>query len=183
MRSIRAASPLATGQNYPTKLIRYVVPFAAGGPTDTQTRWAAQKLSGAFGQTVIVENRPGAGGVPGTLVVAKNPADGFTLLAANPGPLTVAPAVRTGMPYDALRDFTPIVLVARTASALCMHPAVPAKNVRELIALAKAQPGKLNYATPGVGTVGHLATESFANDAGIHLNHVPYKGGCQSVHG
>jgi tripartite-type tricarboxylate transporter receptor subunit TctC len=164
-------------QEYPSKPIRYIVPFGAGGPTDTQARWAAQKLNAAFGQTVIVDNRPAAGGVPGTAAVAKSPPDGYTLLAGNPGPLTVAPAIATNLPYDTLRDFTPVILIAKSASTLVVHPAIPAKNLKEFIALAKARPGRLNYGTPGVGTVGHLSTESFAHRTGISVVHVPYKGG------
>ena len=128
------------------------MPFGAGGPTDTQARWAAQKLNAAFGQTVIVDNRPAAGGVPGTAAAAKALPDGYTLLAGNPGPLTVAPAITANLPYDTLRDFTPVILIAKSASALVVHPAIPARNLKEFIALAKSRPGKLNYGTPGVGT-------------------------------
>ena len=168
---------IVSAQDYPSKLIRYIVPFGAGGPTDTQARWAAQKLNAALGQGVIVDNRPAVGGLLGTGAVAKSPADGYTLLAGNPGPLTVAPAVTANMPYDTLRDFTPVILIAKSASALVVHPAVPAKNLKEFVALAKSQPGKLNYGTPGQGTVGHLSTESFAHRTGIKVVHVPYKGG------
>ena len=167
---------VAQAQDYPAKPLRYIVPFGAGGPTDTQARWAAQKLNAAFGQTVIVDNRPAAGGVPGTAAVAKSAPDGYTLLAGNPGPLTVAPAVSTNVPYDTLRDFTPVILIAKSASALVVHPAIPAKNLKEFSALAKSRPGKLNYGTPGVGTVGHLSTEAFAHRTGINVVHVPYKG-------
>jgi tripartite-type tricarboxylate transporter receptor subunit TctC len=167
----------ALAQDYPVKPIRYIVPFGAGGPTDTQARWVAQKLNAAFGQTVIVDNRPAAGGVPGTAAVAKSAPDGYTLLAGTPGPLTVAPAISLNVPYDTLRDFTPVMLVAKSPSVLIVHPAIPAKNVKEFIALAKSRPGKLNYGTPGIGTVGHLSTEAFAHQVGINVMHVPYKGG------
>jgi tripartite-type tricarboxylate transporter receptor subunit TctC len=167
----------AHAQDYPLKPLRYIVPFGAGGPTDTQARWAAQKLNAAFGQTVIVDNRPAAGGVPGTAALAKALPDGYTLLAGNPGPLTVAPAIAANLPYDTLRDFTPVILIAKSASALVVHPAIPVKNLKEFIALAKARPGRLNYGTPGVGTVGHLSTEAFAHRTGINVVHVPYKGG------
>lgn len=169
----------AQQQAYPSKTVRIIVPFPPGGPTDIQARWAAQQLNAAFGQSVIVENRPGAGGVPGTEAVVKSVPDGYMLLAGNPGPLTIAPSVRAQMPYDTLRDLVPIILIAKSASCLCVHPSVPAKGVKEFIALAKAQPGRINYASPGVGTVGHLATELFASRAGIKLNHVPYKGAAQ----
>jgi tripartite-type tricarboxylate transporter receptor subunit TctC len=171
-----AAAP-AQAQDYPSKPIRYIVPFGAGGPTDTQARWAAQKINAAFGQTVIVDNRPAAGGVPGTAAVAKAAPDGYTLLAGNPGPLTVAPAITLNVPYDTLRDFTPVILVAKSPSVLVVHPALPVKDVKAFVALAKSRPGKLNYGTPGVGTVGHLSTEALANLVGIDVVHVPYKGG------
>ena len=164
---------------YPSKTIRIIVPFAPAGPTDNQARWAAQQLNAAFGQPVIVDNRPGAGGVPGTEAVVKSAPDGYTLLAGNPGPLTIAPTVRAQMPYDTLRDLAPIMLIAKSASCLCAHPSLPAKGVKEFVALARARPGAINYGTPGVGTVGHLATELFATEAGVKLNHVPYKGAAQ----
>lgn len=166
----------ASAQPYPSKPIRIVVPFAAGGPTDTHSRWAAQQLNTAFGQPVIVENRGGAGGLIGTEIVARAAPDGYTLLGGNPGPLTIAPTVRKQLPYDPARDFAPITLIARTASCMCAHPSLPARSLKEFIALARASPGKINYATPGVGTVGHLAIEHFATLAGIKMTHVPYKG-------
>lgn len=173
------ATSTSSGQAYPAKAIRLIVPFVPGGPTDTQARWAAQHLNAAYGQPVIVENRPGAGGVPGTDAVVKSAPDGYMLLAGNPGPLTIAPSARSQLPYDALRDLAPIILIAKSASCICVHPSLPTKGVREFIALAKAQPGKINYGTPGVGTVGHFALELFANQAGIKMNHVPYKGAAQ----
>jgi tripartite-type tricarboxylate transporter receptor subunit TctC len=166
----------AAAQTYPAKPIRIIVPFAPGGPTDTHSRWAAHHLNGAFGQPVIVDNRGGAGGVIGTEAVAKAAPDGYTLLGGNPGPLTIAPSVRKQLPYDGIRDFEPITLIARSASCMCAHPTVPAKGIREFIALAKSKPGQINYATPGVGTVGHFAIESFATLAGIKMTMVPYKG-------
>ncbi len=174
-----ACAGLAHAQNYPNRVVRVIVPFVPGGPTDVQGRWAAQQLSAVLGQNFIVDNRGGGGGMPGTEAVVKSPTDGYTLLAGNPGPLTVSPSVNAKMPYDTLRDLAPIFLIARTASCLCIHPSVPAKGVKEFIALAKAQPGKINYGSPGVGTVGHFATELFATQAGIKMNHVPYKGAAQ----
>ncbi|HYC44036.1 MAG TPA: tripartite tricarboxylate transporter substrate binding protein [Burkholderiales bacterium] len=169
----------SSGQAYPTKPVRIVIPFPPGGPTDTQARWAAQQLNAALAQTFIADNRPGAGGVPGTEVVAKGAPDGHTLLAGNPGPLTIAPTVRAHVPYEPLRDLAPIVLIAKSPSCVCVHPSLPAKGVKDFVALARARPGTINYATPGVGTVGHLALESFATQAGVKLNHVPYKGAAQ----
>ncbi len=166
-------------QNYPVRPIGIIVPFVPGGPTDIQARWAGQHLNAAFGQPVIVDNRGGAGGVPGTEAVVKSPPDGYTLLAGNPGPLTIAPSVRAQMPYDTLRDLAPIILIARSASCLCVHPSLPVKGVKDFVALARSNPGKINYASPGVGTVGHLATELFATQAGVKLNHIPYKGAAQ----
>jgi tripartite-type tricarboxylate transporter receptor subunit TctC len=179
--SVAGAQTASTnsGQAYPNRLVRILVPFVPGGPTDIQGRWAAQQLTSALGQNFIIENRGGGGGVPGSDAVVKAPADGYTLLAGNPGPLTVSPSVNAKMPYDTLRDLAPIFLIARTASCLCIHPSVPAKGVKEFVALAKAQPGKINYGSPGVGTVGHFATELFATQAGIKMNHVPYKGAAQ----
>jgi tripartite-type tricarboxylate transporter receptor subunit TctC len=174
-----AVSASAIAQSYPSKPVRIIIPFAPAGPTDNQARWAAQQLTVALGQTVIADNRPGAGGVPGTEIVVKSPSDGYILLAGNPGPLTIAPAVRAQMPYDTLRDLTPIVLIAKSASCLCAHPSLPVKGIKDFIPFAKARPGRINYGTPGVGTVGHLATELFATEAGVKLNHVPYKGAAQ----
>ena len=166
----------ALSQTYPSKPIHIIVPFAAGGPTDTHSRWAAQYLNAAFGQPVIVDNRGGAGGIIGTDAVAKAAPDGYTLLGGNPGPLTIAPSARKHLAYDPLKDFAPIILIAKSASCMCVHPNVPARNLKEFIALAKKSPGRINYATPGVGTVGHFAIESFATLAGIKMNMVPYKG-------
>ncbi len=172
-------SAVAHGQSYPTKPVRIIVPFAPAGPTDNQARWAAQQLTVALGQQFIVENRGGAGGVPGTEAVVRSAPDGYTLLAGNPGPLTISPSVRAQMSYETLRDLAPIVLIARSASCICLHPSLPAKNVKEFVTLAKARPGQINYGSPGIGTVGHLATELFAFQAGVKLNHIPYKGAAQ----
>jgi tripartite-type tricarboxylate transporter receptor subunit TctC len=174
-----AASAFAQAPAYPTKPVRIIIPFAPGGPTDTQARWAAQQLNAALGQPFIADNRAGAGGVPGTEAVVKSPPDGYTLLAGNPGPLTIAPTVKSQTPYDTLRDLAPIVLIAKSPSCICVHPSLPVKGVKDFVAIAKARPGRINYGTPGVGTVGHLATESFATAAGVKLNHVPYKGAAQ----
>jgi tripartite-type tricarboxylate transporter receptor subunit TctC len=166
----------AFSQAYPAKPIRLIVPFPPGGPTDTHSRWAAQQLNAAFGQPVVVENRAGAAGVIGTEAAAKAAADGYTLLGGNPGPLTIAPSVRKKLAYDTGKDFAPITLIARSASCMCVHPSVPGPNLKAFIAVARTSPGKINYATPGVGTVGHLAIEHFSTLAGIKMTHVPYKG-------
>src|SRR5688572_26019839 len=169
-------SAAAPAQSWPVKPIRLIIPFPPGGPTDTHGRWAAQQISAALGQPVVSENRAGAAGVIGTEAVAKAPPDGYTLLGGNPGPLTIAPTVRRQLGYDSLRDFAPITLIARSASCMCVHPSVPVKGLKEFVALVKASPGKINYATPGVGTVGHLAIENFSTTAGVKMTHVPYKG-------
>ena len=172
-------SAVGVAQNYPNRATKIIVPFVAGGPTDVQARWAAQQLNTVLGQPFVVENRVGGGGVPGVDAVVKSPADGYTLLAGNPGPLTVAPAVKTNMPYQTSKDLAPIMLIARTASCLSIHPSIPASNVKEFVAYVKANPDKVNYGSPGVGTVGHLSIELFATQAGIKINHIPYKGASQ----
>jgi tripartite-type tricarboxylate transporter receptor subunit TctC len=177
--ALYAWSSLCSAQTYPNRPTKIIVPFVAGGPTDVQARWAAQQLNTILGQPFIVENRAGGGGVPGVEVVVKSPADGYTLLAGNPGPLTVAPAVKPNMPYQTSKDLAPIMLIARTASCLSIHPSIPANNVKEFVAYVKANPDKVNYGSPGVGTVGHLSIELFATQAGIKINHIPYKGASQ----
>ncbi len=167
---------VAQAQNYPNRPIRVIVPFAAGGPTDTHSRWGAQQITVALGQQVIIDNRGGAGGIIGTEAVAKAAPDGYTLLGGNPGPLTIAPSVRKQLGYDTNRDFAPITLIVRSASCMCIHPSIPVKNLREFIALAKRSPGKINYGAPGAGTVGHLGTELFSTTVGIKMNMIPYKG-------
>ena len=172
---VAAGGTWAQGQ-YPSRPIRIIVPFAAGGPTDFNARLVSQRLNEAWGQPVLVENRPAAGGVPATEFVAKAPPDGYTLLGANPGPLTVAPHIRSNLGYDPMKDLLPIVLVTTTTSAVVVHPLVPARSVKELIALARKNPGKLSFGSPGVGTVGHLTMELFNSMAGLKMVHVPYKG-------
>lgn len=174
--ALLCGAAVAQAQNYPTKPIRIIVPFAAGGPTDTHSRWGAQQITAVLGQQVIIDNRGGAGGIIGTEAVAKAAPDGYTLLGGNPGPLTIAPSVRTQLAYDPVRDFAPITLIVKSASCMCIHPSIPVKNLREFITLAKRSPGKINYATPGLGTVGHFGTELFTTAAGIKMNMIPYKG-------
>jgi len=171
-----AASGMAAAQQYPAKPIRVVVPFPSGGPSDIVGRVVSQKLSEAWGQPVIVDNRAGAGGVIGTEYVAKGPADGYQILHGTIGGLTVAMSLQPNRGYDTLRDFVPITQTVTVTNFLVVHPTVPAKSVRELIALAKTRPGKLNYASSGSGTGPHLAGELLKYMAGIDLTHVPYKG-------
>jgi tripartite-type tricarboxylate transporter receptor subunit TctC len=172
-----AFAPAAFAQGtYPNKPIRMIVPYAAGGPTDVLARVMAQKLGDSIGQNVIVENKPGASGIPGTDAIAKATPDGYTIGLSTIGPLAVNPSLFPNIPYDTLKDFAPLMVLARSYSMLAVHPSVPANNLRELVALAKANPGKYSYATGGVGTTQHLSGELLSNVAGIKMLHVPYKG-------
>jgi len=165
----------ASAQDYPTKPITLVVPFPAGGGNDALARLVAEKMSRAFGQQVVVENRGGAGGTIATRAVAKTAPDGYTILLTYTGTLAINPSLYPNAGYDPRRDFAPIGLIASLPSVLVVHPALPVHSVAELIAYAKANPGKVNYAfVPG--TVGHIATELFARTADIELTKIPYKG-------
>jgi tripartite-type tricarboxylate transporter receptor subunit TctC len=170
-----ARAQLASSPTYPKKVIRLIVPFAPGGPVDIVARGIAPKLSEILGQQIVVDNRGGAGSVIGTDMAAKAPADGYTLLLVS-GSYVMNPAMVKKLPFDSIRDFASISIIADVPSALVVHPALPAKNVKALIALAKARPGELNYSSPGRGTLGHLAAEWFSSVAGIRMVHVPYKG-------
>ena len=170
-----------TYPSYPSRSIRIVVPFTPAGPTDFNARMIAQKLLEAWGQSVIVENRSAAGGVPGTDIVAKANPDGYTLLGANTGPLAIAPGMTLKLPYDPLKDFVPVILTTQTMGVFAVHPGVPAKTIQELIALAKATPDKYTFGSTGVGTVSHLSFELFVHMAGIRMIHVPYKGTSQAT--
>jgi tripartite-type tricarboxylate transporter receptor subunit TctC len=170
---------LAQG-SYPTRPIRLVVPTAVGGGADTLARLVAQGLSERLGRQVVVDNRPGTGGIIGYEIVAKAPADGYTLLLAVPS-LAINPAIYKKIPYDAMRDFAPITQAARGPNLMVMHPSVPAKTVKEMIAFAKARPGEVLYASAGVGTAPHLAMELFSIMAQIRMIHVPYKGSTPGV--
>lgn len=171
----------AHGQAYPSKPIRFVVPFAPGGSTDLLARFLAQQLTTALGQTLVVDNRAGAGGVVGAEMAARAPADGYTIVLGSAGPLTINPNIRDKIPYDTLRDFAPITLATVSPFTLVVYPSSPAKNVKELIALAKAKPGELNFGSAGNGSVGHFSTEQFMALTGTKLVHVPYKGAGPAV--
>jgi tripartite-type tricarboxylate transporter receptor subunit TctC len=171
-----ALAPIAAAQNYPSKPIRLIVPFVAGGGTDLVGRTIGQKLTGTLGQPIVVDNRAGAGGVIGADLVAKAVPDGYTLLLGSPGPLTINPVLSPKMPYDTLRDFAPVSLATISPFMLVVHPAMVVTSVRQLIALAKEKPRALNYGSAGNGSVAHLATEQFKAIAGIEIMHVPYKG-------
>jgi tripartite-type tricarboxylate transporter receptor subunit TctC len=180
--AVLAAAPAggAGAQSYPTKPIRLIVPFGPGGGTDLIARTLSQRLTEALGQSVVVDNRAGAGGVIGADLVAKAVPDGYTLVMGTPGPLTINPALTARMPYT-LADFTPIALTTISPFMLVVNPAVPAKSVKELIALAHSKPNSLNFGSAGNGSVAHLAAEQFKALAGVQITHVPYKGGGQSL--
>jgi tripartite-type tricarboxylate transporter receptor subunit TctC len=174
-----ATSGLA--EPYPLRAIRIIVPYAAGGNSDVIARTLAAKLSESVGQPVIVDNRPGASGIIGADVVAKAPPDGYTLLMISSGNLTTNPTLFTTLPYDTVRDFTPISNVAYTSYVLDVHPSLPVRSVKELIDLAKAQPGKIDAAIPGSGTGGHLALELFMSMSGTTFTQVAYKGAAPAL--
>ncbi|HWP14345.1 MAG TPA: tripartite tricarboxylate transporter substrate binding protein [Xanthobacteraceae bacterium] len=164
-------------ETYPNRPVRIVVPFSAGGPTDIVGRVFAQKLSELIGQQFYVENKVGAGGNIGADVVAKSPPDGYTLLVATVSTHAINPGLYSKMPYDPLKDFAPISHVGITPSTLNVHPSIPAKNVKELIALVKANPGKYTYGSSGLGSILHLCGEQFkALAGGLEIQHVPYRG-------
>jgi len=167
----------ALAQGFPQRPIKLVVPFAAGGSTDMVARLLAERMGPLLGQSVVVENRAGVGGVLGADAVAKATPDGYTLLMGTVSTHGASPAIYKKIPYDAAKDFEPITNVMSVPSVLTVHPKVPAKNLQELVALAKAYPGKYTYGSPGNGSLGHANVENFLQLAGIELLHVPYKGG------
>ena len=170
----------ALAQSWPARTVKIIVPFPAGGPTDVLTRYLAEKLSTQLGQPVVVENKPGAGGSIGADLVAKSAADGYTLVMATASTHSIGPYLGK-LPYDPVKDFTPVVWVGNATNVLVISNAIPANSVKELIDLARKDPGKLNYATSGIGTISHLTSELFASMAGVKLTHVPYKGTQQSI--
>jgi tripartite-type tricarboxylate transporter receptor subunit TctC len=176
-----ACTGAAMAQAYPAKPIRIVVPFATGGIADTFARAIGAKLSESWGQPVVVENKGGAGGNIGADLVAKSPADGYTLVMGNIGTHAINQHLMKSMPFDTMRDFVPIAHVLDADNLLVVHPSVPAKNAAELIAYAKSQPNKLSYASGGMGTTSHLAGELFKSMAGVDIVHVPYKGNSPAI--
>jgi len=175
--ALAAAGPvgLALAQGYPGKPIRIVVPFPPGGGTDIVARILTQKLSESFGANFVIDNRAGAGGSIGTEMVAKAPPDGYTLGIVS-GSHAINPSLYSKLPFDAVRDFAPVTMLVSGPGLLVVHPSLPVKTVKELIALAKGKPGQLNYASAGNGTPPHLAGELFKSMAGVDMVHVPYKG-------
>ena len=174
-------SPGAAAQGYPSKPIRFVVPYPAGGPLDTVARLVGQKVSESVKQPVIVDNKPGAGGNIGADAVAKSAPDGYTILMGAVATHAINPALYASIPYDPVRDFEPVTQLASTPNVLIVNPSVPASNVREFIAYAKANPGKLNFGSGSTGSAGHLAGELFKTLAGIDMTHVPYKGAAPAM--
>lgn len=174
------ASPAAAQPEYPDHPVRLVVPFPAGSATDTVSRIMAQKFSAKLGQQFVVENRPGASGNLGADIIAKSPADGYTIGLITASTHGVTPALGTKLPYDSINDFKPISMIGAAPYVLVLYPGIPAKSIAELTALAKTKPGQLNYGSAGLASLAHLAAALFASDAGIALTHVPYKSSAQS---
>jgi tripartite-type tricarboxylate transporter receptor subunit TctC len=172
----------ASAQNYPTKTIRIIVPYPAGGTSDILARLLSAKLNDVFGQTLIVDNRPGANGNIGADLVAKSAPDGYTLLLADLGALTISPSIYK-LPFDVVKDFAPVTMVTYSPHLLAVHPAVPVKTVKELVALAKSKPGLLNFAVSGIGGAPHLAGVAFEAQTGVKWTYIPYKGGSDAIIG
>lgn len=173
--------PGAHAQRYPERPLRVIVPFPAGGPVDTTARIIGRQLAANVGQPVVVDSRPGAGGTLGTDLGAKASPDGHTLTLAVGGPVALSPTLYSKLPYNSVTDFAPVTLIAFYPNVLVSSPAASFKSVKELIALARAKPGRLNYASAGVGTLLHLSAELFSKMADIRLVHVPYKGGIAAL--
>jgi tripartite-type tricarboxylate transporter receptor subunit TctC len=170
------AATTATAQNFPARPVRIVVPFAPGGANDVIARVVAQRLAEPLGQQVLVDNRGGAGGAIGADLVAKAVPDGYTLLLANPGPNAINPVLQPKTPYDPIRDFSMVTLMAVSPQVLVVHPSMPVKGVKEFIALARARPGQINYGSSGTGAITHLAMEFFKAKTKTDIVHIPYKG-------
>jgi tripartite-type tricarboxylate transporter receptor subunit TctC len=176
-----AVAPAAFADGYPARPVKLVVPFPPGGPLDATGRLIAEKLTAAWGESVVVENRPGAGGNIGADLVAKSAPDGYTILLGALSTHAVNPSLYAKMPYDAVKDFAPITLLAVTPNVLVVNPALPVKSVKELVAYAKANPGKLSFASGSNGSAGHLAGELFKTDTGTDIVHIPYKGAAPAM--
>jgi tripartite-type tricarboxylate transporter receptor subunit TctC len=170
----------AVAQSYPAKPVRFVVPFVPGGPTDIQGRMLGEKLSQRLGQQVLVDNRGGAGGNIGMELTAKAPADGYTIVIATVGTWAVNPHLYK-LSFDVVKDFAPIIQISTSPGVLVVHPSVPAKTVKDLVALAKARPGQLNYGSSGVGGFGHISGELFTLMSGTKMTHIPYKSSAPSL--
>ena len=172
-------APLAYAQSYPSKSVRIIVPFAAGGPADIYARYLGQRLQEPMGQSFVIDNRPGAGSIIGTELVAKSPADGYTLLLMS-NTHTINESLIPKKPFALMKDFAPVAPINYSDLVMVVHPSVPAKSVKELVAIAKAKPRGLNYASSGNGTPYHLAGELFKSMASVEIIHVPYKGSSEA---
>lgn len=175
------AAALPAAAQYPAKPVRLVNPFTAGGPLDLMARILSERLTGSLGRPVIVENKPGAAGNVGAAELARSAPDGHTVLLTLFSIVTSNPHLYATLPFDPLKDFAPVVALARSDSVLVVHPSVPASSVRELVAYARANPGKVNYASAGKASPGHLTAEYFVRQAGVQLTHVPYKGNAEAI--
>jgi tripartite-type tricarboxylate transporter receptor subunit TctC len=176
-----SAGAFAAGVQYPAKPVRFVITFPAGGPTDVVVRLVGQRLTEEWGQPMIIDNRGGAGGIVGTEIVAKAAPDGYSFLVGTAGGMTINPALQSKLVYDPFRDFTPVGMLVMNPQILVAHPSVAAKNVKELVALAKSKPGQLNFASAGTGTATHLGLELLKLTTGLDAVHVPYKGGAPAT--
>lgn len=176
-----APAAMAADTDYPTKPIRVIVPQAAAGSQDTISRLVGQKLGDALGQQIVVENRPGANGIIGTELASKAAPDGYTLLATGTGSHAINPSLYSKIPYDPVKQFTPVGLIGYSTSVLVTHPSVPVKTIADLITLAKSKPGEIRYASAGNGSSPHLSAEMFRYMAGVNIMHVPYKGSTPGV--
>ena len=186
MKSVAVAvlvftAAIASAQSYPSRVVRMVVAYPPGGSIDVVARLVNQRLTGTFGQQFIIENRAGAAGNIGTDYVAKAANDGYTLLMGSAASISSAPAVYAKLPYDPVRDLAPIIQVANQPNVLTAHPSVPARTLKEFIALAKANPGKFDYGSSGIGASQHMTAELFAMLTGVKIEHIPYKGGTPAM--
>ena len=181
--SILVFAQAASAQIYPAKPIRFIVPWTPGSGTDLMSRMLAQRLAEPLGQQVVVDNRGGAGAIIGTEAAAKSLPDGYTIYVGGSVSMAVSPALYAKVAYDPLKDFAPVCLVSKFFNAVALHPSVPAKSIKELIALSKAKPDELMFASAGSGSTSHLSGELFMNMTGVKWIHVPYKGGGQSITG
>lgn len=170
-----AAPGFALAQSYPSKPIRLILPFAAGSPSDMVGRTIAQKMAAQMGQSIVPDNRASSGGILGLTLFAKSPPDGYTILVSSPT-IVISPLLYAKLEYDSLRDFVPVARLATVENVMVVHPSVPAKTLKEFIALARSRPGKLNYGSGGAGTTNHLANELLKADQRLNMVHVPYKG-------
>ena len=179
--AIASTAPAQTDTRFPAKPVRLILPFPAGGASDFTARTLAHKLGASWGQQVVVDNRPGATGVIGVQVAARAAPDGYTALIASSSTFATAPALTPALPYDPVKDFVPVSLVVLSPNVMTVHPSVPAQSLKELVLLARARPGQITYASPGIATASHIAGVLLAKGAAINLLHVPYKGGSIAV--